>query len=161
MRTTKITVLLVGMFIVAMAAGIVTGRLTARQPPQRPTVLGTSPLSEELQLTQAQCDQIRPIWETTRETARACAKEAEQIQREHDEALKALLPEEQKAQYERLSQENHRRIAEQNAKRKEAFRQAVNRTETLLQPDQQRAYRQILKNQLGAALGSGEGTMAP
>ena len=156
MKTTKITLLLVAMFVTAMAAGIAMGWSTAKPAKLQPKPIGASPLSEELQLTPQQCEQIRPLWEQARDTARECAREGEQIQREHEQALKLLLTDEQKLGYEKLSQENHRRIAEQDAGRKKAFRQAVDGTKRLLQPDQQRAYEQIIKNQLGSISELGE-----
>ena len=150
MRTAKIAGVLILLFAVAMAAGVTAGRLWARQvAPQRAATGSGSPLSEELQLSAQQCEQLRPIWEHARDAARSCANEAEHIQREHEEALKAMLTDDQKSRYAQMSQENHRRIAEQETKRKEAFRQAVAQTEKLLRPDQQRAYETILKNQLG------------
>ena len=144
MRTAKISLLLVLMFALAMAAGAVTDRLAwgrrppAMEQPQRVGVVGGSSLAEELQLTREQTEQIRPIWEEARDAAHACANEAERIQRDHEEQLKGMLTDEQKARYERLSQENHLKIAAQDARRKDAFRQAVARTEKLLREDQRR-----------------------
>src|SRR6476661_6327355 len=125
MRKTKVAVVLGAMFVLAMAAGVVTGRLTTRAPTQNapqqyPGLTGGSPLADELQLSRAQSEQMRPIWEAARDTARSCAAEAEQVQRDHEQQLRAMLTDEQKAQYERMSQENHRRIEVQDARRREA-----------------------------------------
>jgi Spy/CpxP family protein refolding chaperone len=163
MRTLKITLVLGVMFVVAMAAGVMAGRATARPgsrpsapPPESTQEVGGSPLADELQLSREQAEQMRPIWEAARTTAQASAKEAERIQREHDEQLRAMLTDEQRARYAQLSQANHRRIAAADARRREAFRQAVAETKKILRPDQWRAYEQIIRNQVGAAPDLGE-----
>ena len=154
MKTMKITVVLVLMFVLTMAAGVVMGRLVSREPRphgpvQRVAVVGVSPLSEELQLSAEQREQMRPIWEEARDIARSCAADGEQVQRQHEEQLKALLTEDQKRRYEQISQENHRKIADLDEKRKDAFRQAVERTRKILREDQWHAYEQIISNQVG------------
>jgi hypothetical protein len=148
----RVAILLVMMFGLAVATGVVTGRLTSRYPvPQRhqPGAAGGSPLSDQLQLSPEQSEQMRPVWEAARDTARSCAREAERVQREHERQLAAMLNDEQKQRYERLSEENHARIAELDAERKEAFREAVARTRKILRDDQWRAYKQMIKNQVG------------
>src|SRR5690349_6857327 len=127
----RVTILLVIMFGLALAGGVVTGRLSARlQPPvavqpQQPGSAGGSPLSEQLRLTPEQAAQMRQVWEAARDTARACARDAERVQREHENRLTALLTDEQRQRYQSLSQQNHDRIAALEAARKEAFGQAV------------------------------------
>jgi predicted phage gp36 major capsid-like protein len=116
-------------------------------------------LSGQLQLSREQCEQMRPIWEAARDAARSCSKEAERIQFDHEEQLKALLTDEQKARYEQLSQENHRRIAAEDARRKEAFHKALESTQKILRADQWRAYEQIVKNQVGSVPGEVERTL--
>jgi hypothetical protein len=151
----KVTILLMAMFALAMAAGVVTGRLLSR-PLAPPQASGASSLADELQLSRDQQEQMRKYWEEARHTAQACAREAERIQRQHDEQLQKILTDEQKGEYERLSQANHQRIAEQDAKRQAAFHQAVNSTEKILRPDQRRAYLQIIKNHVGQVPGLAE-----
>src|SRR5882762_903466 len=125
MKTTKITILLVLMFIVAITAGMVAGRAMAgRRVPSQKTFQGSA-LAEELQLSPEQVAQMRPIWEEARDKARACAKVADEIQHEHEQQLREMLTEGQKARYEKLSRENHQKIAAQDGERKDAFRQAI------------------------------------
>lgn len=143
------TAALVLMFIMTLAAGVVVGRLTAAHPAARAAVTGGSPLADELQLTPEQSAQMRPIWEAAREMARASARDAQDVQRHHEEQLAAMLTPEQRQQYARLSDENHRKIADLDAKRREGFAKAVSRTREILRPDQWAAYEQILKNQVG------------
>ena len=156
MRTTRVAIALVVMFVLTMSAGVVTGRMTSRPPqPAEPLtqpagVAGGSPLAAELGLSAEQAARMRPIWEAARDTARACAAEADRVQREHEEQLVAMLSDEQKAKYQGLTEANHRRIAELDARRRGAFREAVDKTRAVLREDQWRAYEQIIRNQVGA-----------
>ena len=160
MKATKVTFILVLMFVVTMSAGLVAGRLTLSRsqratPESQPSVpAGASPLSVELQLAPEQAAQLRPIWEAARDAARACARQAERVQQGHEEELTAMLTDEQKRKYEQLSQANHRRIAALDARRKVAFRQAVEDTRRVLREDQWRVYEQIMKNQVGSLPGA-------
>lgn len=159
MKATKVTTALVLMFVVTMSAGVIAGRLTSNRPQSRAAPMqpalgsGGSPLTAELQLTPEQGSQMRPIWEAVRDEARACARQAERIQQEHEDQLTAILTDEQKLKYEQLSQANHKRIAALDARRKEAFRQAVDETRKILRDDQWRVYEQIIKNQVGSLPG--------
>jgi hypothetical protein len=159
----KLTILVIAMFVFALAAGLITGRLIWHQassssPPassgptpvaHAPTTAPASPLAQALQLTPEQTAQMRPIWQVARNTAVACLHDAQAIQKNHEEQLLAMLTDEQKARYAQLTQEDHERIAAADAKRQEAFRVAVERTRKILHPDQWRAYEQILKNEVG------------
>jgi vacuolar-type H+-ATPase subunit E/Vma4 len=151
------------MFVVTMSAGLVAGRLTLNRahppgPQTRPEAAGGSPLTAELQLTAEQAAEMRPIWEAARDAARASARQAERVQQEHEDQLTSMLTEEQKRKYEQLSQANHRRIAALDARRKEAFRQAVEATRKVLREEQWRVYEQIIKNQVGSLPGAGDST---
>jgi DNA anti-recombination protein RmuC len=164
MKATQVTTVLVLMFVVTMSAGVVAGRLMLNGP--RPAAAQTrpaaeavdSPLAAELQLTAEQAARMRPIWEAARDTARASARQAERVQQEHEEQLTAMLTDEQKRKYEQLSQANHRRIAALDARRREAFRQAVDDTRKILREDQWRVYEQIIKSQVGSLPGPGDAT---
>jgi Spy/CpxP family protein refolding chaperone len=157
MRTTKVAIVLILLFVLTIAAGAVMGRLLSAPPlpqTQQAGVVGGSPLSDELRLSPEQAAQMRPIWEAARDIARECAQNAERIQREHEEQLAALLTDEQKLKYEKLTQANHRRIAALDARRREAFGKAVAHTRNILRDDQWRAYEQILRNQVGTVPGA-------
>ena len=154
MRARQITLLLVLNFVIALAAGVVAGRALAGRSNAGllgPTTMtaGDSFLGGQLQLTPEQTEKMRPIWEAARDTAQECAREADRIQRDNETQLQELLTEPQKTKYEQITAEHHRRIVEQDEKRKEAFRQAVEQTHGILRAEQWTAYEQILKNQVG------------
>ena len=60
----------------------------------------------------------------------------------------------QKADYQKLSEEDHDRIAALDARRKEAFRKAVDFTEKILNEDQKQVYERIISDQVGTQLRS-------
>lgn len=156
MKTSKLIVLFLAMFVIAASAGVMIGRLIARPSYSQETRRGSTFLREELQLTADQSEKMRPLWESARDTARACAAEAEQVQHENDSQLRALLTDEQKGQYEEVSRKNHAKIVALDARRKEAFRGAVDLTRAILNPEQQKSYEQILKTRVGSTAGSPE-----
>ena len=150
MKPPKLTLLFLAMFAIAVSAGIMIGRLIARPSYSQEARCGSTFLREELQLTADQSEKMRPLWESARDIARACAAEAEQVQHENDIQLKAILTDEQKGKYEELSRKNHAKIAALDARRKEAFRGAVDLTRAILNPEQQKTYEQILKTRVGS-----------
>jgi len=144
MKASKTSLLVVLMFVVALAAGAVAGKLAMR--PGAPS----GPL-DDLHLTQTQRDRMRQIWESVQDTAENCRKDAVSAQKAERDQLVSLLNEEQKAKYAQLTAATSVRIMELNEKRKAAVRDAVTKTEGLLSEDQRKAYQEILKTRLGAA----------
>lgn len=144
----KTSVIVVLMFVVALGAGAVAGKLASRQQAPRPPS-GQS-LADDLQLTSEQRDRMRQIWESVRQTADSCRKNAESAQNEQLEQLKAMLTDDQRRRYAELTSATSIKIQVLDEKRKSAVRQAIEQTEKLLSTDQRKTYRQILKDRLGA-----------
>lgn len=158
MRNTKTTVVVVVMFVLALGAGAVAGKLTSRLPgPPAVQPADQTPLVEELQLTPAQRDRMRGIWESVRDTARDCFAKAQDIQREHDEQVQAMLTPDQRKKYQKLSKKAHDDIAQLDVQRRAALQTAIDRTRAILNEDQRKAYDQIVKNRLGVLSGAGGG----
>lgn len=146
---TKTTLIVVLMFVVALAAGAVAGKLASRQQQATRTSAGSS-LTDDLKLTPEQRDRMRQIWESVRDTADSCRKDAEAAQNEQLEQLKAMLNEDQRRRYAELTSATSIKIQVLDEKRKAAVRQAIDQTEKLLSEEQRKAYRQIIKDRLGA-----------
>jgi Spy/CpxP family protein refolding chaperone len=138
MRSSKTSLLVVLMFVVALAAGAVAGKLA--------TWGGTTGSLDDLHLSQAQRDQMRQIWESVQQTADDCRKDAEAAQNAQRDQLIALLNDEQKAKYAQLTSATSVRIMELNEKRKTAVKHAIARTEALLSEGQRKEYRKIIEN---------------
>lgn len=146
---TKTALIVVLMFVVALAAGAVAGKLASRQQQRTPTVVTGSELTDQLQLTPDQREKMRPIWEAVRETADSCRKEAEADQKEQQDQLIAMLNDDQRRKYADLTSATSIKIQVLDEKRKAAVRKGIEQTEKLLSDDQRKAYRQIIKDRLG------------
>jgi Spy/CpxP family protein refolding chaperone len=162
MKRNRIQILLVVVTILALGAGLTAGLLTSRLPrsgSSAPLAPGTgrTPLVEQLGLSAEQRDQMREIWEGVRSQVHNAFEEAQQLQRRRDDALVALLNDEQKAEFEKIASEYANRFDALKRARDEAFADAVQRTKRLLNDAQRQKYEQILKSQVGAA-GFGPGS---
>ena len=157
MRTIKIATILVMMCIVTLSAGVVAGTLVVRQPVASPApsiLAGGSPLTDELALTPEQRQQMKQIWESARDTAQTCARQAQSAQHELDQQLIGMLTPEQRDRYAQITRAARDKVDALDAQRQQAFRHAVDRTEQILDADQRRAYEQIIRNRIGTLPGS-------
>jgi uncharacterized membrane protein len=145
---TKTALIVVLMFVVALAAGAVAGKLASRQQ-RTPAVVTGSELTDQLQLTPEQRNKMRPIWESVRDTADSCRKDAEAAQKEQQDQLVAMLNDDQRRKYADLTSATSIKIQVLDEKRKAAVRQAIEQTARLLSDDQRKAYRQLIKDRLG------------
>lgn len=150
MGKTKFAVMLV--FVLALAGGVVAGLLVSRLP-STGTVQASprSPLAEELGLTADQNEKMREIWEDVRTKVDDCFLRAVESQKKRDEALFALLTDQQKVKFATMQQDCASEIAALKKERDAAFQEAVKRTEQLLSEPQRQRYREILRNRLGDA----------
>jgi hypothetical protein len=163
MRKTRIEILLIALTVLGMGAGLAAGLLAARMPGSagtQPTGEGTgpgpapvppdrTPLVEELQLTPEQRDQMREIWESARGRVHQTFLDAQQLQKDRDDALVTLLNDEQKAQFRKLSEDYGHRFDTLLKKRDAAFEQAVEKTKSLLNESQRQKYDEILRRHVG------------
>jgi Spy/CpxP family protein refolding chaperone len=148
--------------VLALCAGVVAGIVYARLPaagsaakpdnttPPPPMLppdgAGEKTLADELQLSPEQRVQMRDIWEGVRDKVHQAFDEAQDLQRQRDERIVALLTtDEQKAKFQKLSQEFADRYDQLAKDRDEAFNSAVEKTKKLLTEEQRKKYEQILK----------------
>src|SRR3954464_12412096 len=142
MRTGKrMQVLLIGLTVLALGAGVAAGMLASRAAPPassgNPTTapatpIDRTPLVQELNLSPAQRDKMREIWEGVRGDVHETFADAQRLQRQRDDALVALLSDEQKAQFEKISQDFKNQFDQLTHKRDKVFQSAVERTRQLL-----------------------------
>lgn len=157
MKNRRLQVLLIAITVLALGAGMAAGLLTSRLPAaggtQRPDPLPIerTPLVEELGLSPEQREQMRLIWEDVRSRVHTVFDDAQQLQKRRDDAMVALLNDEQKAKFERISKEYADRFAELSQQRERAFQEAVEKTKMLLDEKQRAKYEQILKTQVSSA----------
>ena len=142
---TRIRLTLVGCFVVVFAAGVSTGLLLPRLKDHSPR---RSWLASQLKLTPQQEEQMRTIWEGAVRTPGG-REGWSALARERDDAVEALLSEEQRAKYDAILQEHVRRLEELSQQRKRSFDEAVERTKSILTPDQAEKYDALLKRRDG------------
>src|SRR5579863_1519585 len=125
-KTTLLVVIL--MLAMALGAGVVAGKLSARLPAPTGTGAKEVSLTEALQLTPEQQQKMRAIWEGVRDEANRCMKEADQAQKDQDDKLLAILSDDQKAKFQQFNNERIAKITALNQKRKDSFKKAVDDT---------------------------------
>ncbi len=147
-KTVLIVVML--MFALALGAGVVAGKLSSRLPAAEPAPPSRGTLADVLHLTPDQQAKMAAVWEGVRDTSRNCIADAEKVQRDLDQARMAMLTDEQRKKYQELSDAASGKIAEIDAKRKQAFKKAVEETNGhILDESQRKIYDQIIKDRVG------------
>ena len=158
MRTgTRMRALLIGLTVLALGAGVAAGMLASRATPStsgNPTTapampIDRTPLVQELNLTPDQRDRMREIWEGVRGQVHETFEDAKQLQDQRDHALVALLTDEQKMQFEKISQDFKKQFDDLARKRDMVFQSAVEQTKQLLNDEQRKRYEAILKTSIG------------
>jgi Spy/CpxP family protein refolding chaperone len=140
---TRTKVVLIVAFVAAFAAGGAVGMsvLRARHPPH-----GPSWLTAELDLTDAQRDQMHRIWTEVMSTAgRNRWEQHRALAEQRDQAILDLLTDQQRAQYDAILQDYARQREELEQQREQAFKEAVERTKQILTPEQAAKYEELLK----------------
>ena len=132
-------------FLLAFAAGTTVGILVGRSA----NIHGRSSwLARELALTAAQREQMREIWsELTGTMRRQQRQEREVLQKEREDAVKALLTVDQQGRYEEVMQEYARKSATLSQERRKVFQEAVERTKLLLTESQRKKYDELLRKE--------------
>ena len=142
-------------FALTLASGVVAGMLVSRLPAIRGTGGQSKPamrhllVGDELQLSDEQHEKMRDIWEGTRDVVDECFQKARAYQKQRDDAFLGLLTDEQKAAYAKINDNYVAQINGLNAKRTDAFKDAVQKTKELLNEPQRKRYEEILNERLG------------
>jgi Spy/CpxP family protein refolding chaperone len=154
MRIHKLKLVLVAASILALGAGVFAGMAVSRLPASAPPIVSTVPLdhasiADELQLTDAQRDQMRSIWEGVRLNVHQTMDRAQSIQKDRDAAVVAMLTDSQKARYAALTQQAAEQFATLTAQRDLAFHDGVDQTRKILTEAQRQAYDRIIRDRVG------------
>lgn len=163
----KTKIILAVTFLLVFAAGAVVGTV-------RPLVPGASHhggpgesrgswIARELSLTPDQQEQMRRIWAEqapgTRE--RDHGDRRREFQRQRDDAIKAMLTDEQRTKYDAIQKEYTDHLADLSKERQAAFQQAVERTKAILTPQQVEKYDALLKKRTEGGGPGGPGGGGP
>jgi Spy/CpxP family protein refolding chaperone len=152
---TKIKAILIVSFVVTFAAGAAVGMLVARLD-LRPH--GPSWLEAELNLTSRQREQMHNIWsEVMGSVMRQRFEQGRALRQERDQAIAALMTDEQRPRYEAILNEYARKDGELSEQRKQAFDEAVRRTKEILTAEQAAKYEELMKRQPDRGFGPPRG----
>jgi hypothetical protein len=141
------------MFVLALGAGVVAGKLSARVS-QSPATTDhpAASLTKALDLSNDQNAQMKHIWEHVRDVAHRCARERNSLKQEHEDKVVALLKDTQRAQYEQINKATNAESDAIDSAEKQAFDDAVKKTRGMLNDQQRLVYDQILKDRVGDSL---------
>ena len=139
---TRVKTILTIAFILAMGAGVAVGMLGARYPEtHRPK----SWLGDELNLSAEQREQMREIWQDASKSRSRDWERRRAFEREKNEAIVALLTEEQKAKHDEINRQFAQKMQEHQQQRELAMQDAIERTKQILTPQQRERYEQIMQ----------------
>src|SRR3569623_1083241 len=92
----RLKFLIACLFAISLGTGIVVGMGVARAPKSHAR---GSWLAEELNLTPSQSEEMKTIWSDVSRPSQGGFERRRQLQRERDDAVQALLTDEQKTAY--------------------------------------------------------------
>ena len=134
---TRTKVILLVSFLLTFGAGTSVGLLTSL-PEDRSS--DKSRPWRGLNLTDKQREQMREIWSSAMGRGRG---ERRLLAKERDEAVVALLTEEQLPRYEQIVGEYKRKMKDLSRERQRRIQEAVERTKRILTPEQVEKYEEL------------------
>jgi Spy/CpxP family protein refolding chaperone len=146
----RLRILFSAAFALALIAGAAAGVLAMRflfHP--APASTATASTLDDLNLSPAQREQIKQIWEKVLEQSDELYKRTQALQDEHDNKIFKLLTPDQQKQYSQIYNQDRETYAKLRAQRDAALKKAVNDTRRLLSDSQRDKYDGILKSRLG------------
>jgi hypothetical protein len=154
----RMHLLIISLFSVALGTGIVVGMGMTRGPMPHND---RGWLADQLGLKPEQSEQMKAIWEGVRGSGKPRNDARMQYRKERDDALQALLTPEQKAAYGKLVDHYNAELAELNKQQEAEFQAAVERTKTILNEQQRASYDKLLKNGFRGGPGGPRGDRGP
>jgi Spy/CpxP family protein refolding chaperone len=141
----KAKLILIIAFVITLVAGVAAGFAVRpffhiHQPPPHNRF-------PDLKLTAEQAAKMHEIWDAVMRSSRETQnKQRQAFLKERDEAIRAMLTQEQKAKYDEILKDYSGEIAELGKAREKAFQEAVEKTKLILNAEQQKKYEEWLKN---------------
>jgi len=138
---TKSRLVVILSFVLAFAAGLAAGLLAGRGSG---SPHGRSYLTRKLNLTPQQREQMRKIWA---ESMGQIRQQREVLEKERDQAVRAILTEEQQEKYDEIMRDFSSKVAALSETRRKTFQEAVEQTKKILNESQRRKYEELLKKE--------------
>ena len=151
---TRVKLIMLLALVFALGAGAVAGYVGAKRLPAHHGDSGPggpgrdreTDLARELNLSDAQREQMRKIWsEAMQGAGREHGEKIRALQKERDDAVIALLSPEQKQTYEKIQADYREKMDAMNNEREKAFTRAVAETNEILDTTQRVKYAEIRK----------------
>jgi Spy/CpxP family protein refolding chaperone len=154
---TRARVLFIFGFLISMAAGFVAGMVVGRTPvhanPATPPGPGPTTnrrpgppsLDDELGLTTAQRAKVKEIFSAVRPPDGGRNDPLRAIHRERDEAIHQLIPDDRKADYDKILSDCAAREQELRKEHEQQFREAEAKMEAVLTSEQWTKYQDLKK----------------
>jgi hypothetical protein len=138
------TFILVLTIVLVLVAGVVVGRLWARLPVINPPA-DTHPnwVTKELGLTPDQQKQMDAIWAETRQKRAATFEQERNLGKQRDQAVLALLTDQQKAAYDKIQNDYHQQRTDLQKERERLVKAADEKSRALLSEEQQKRWDQM------------------
>ena len=144
MRKAKV-IFIAAVLLALSAVGVVA--FVATHSPQPPVAAAPEHtwLTDELNLTPPQRDQIKAIWTGTMQSVmQKLGERRKTLRDERDAAIMEMLSPEQKTEYEQILQQYAVGLKEIDQKRDTLFHDATEQTKSILNPEQVKKYLAIL-----------------
>ncbi|MHC4712042.1 MAG: Spy/CpxP family protein refolding chaperone [Planctomycetota bacterium] len=139
---TKMRLIVLICFCATFSAGVGTGGVLGREIGRtgRRSFLGRA-----LDLTPEQREKMREIWSSVRgESRRQRRAQRMALRQERDEAVLALLSEEQRLKYDEILREYEQNLEAMEEEGKKRFEEAVERTKAILTEAQRKKYEEFM-----------------
>jgi len=151
---TKAKAILLVSFLLTAVAGAAVGVLVSWPKSRHPHRPG---LTEQLGLSPEQQEKMRKIWsEVMGPPGRHRVESRRALAQERDEAIVALLTDEQLAKYQQVVREYERKLEELRQEGQRRVQEAIERTKQILSAEQARKYEELLKkSETGRGVGPG------
>lgn len=140
---TRSRIIVVLLFLVAFGAGLSVGKVFSHQP-HMPSERGPSWLSSELNLTEPQREQMLAIWGNIYKAGSDERNERRALSKQKNDAIANLIPEAQKAELAKISDDYDQQIDSLMSRGKERYEQAIKETKKILTQEQRQKYEEIL-----------------
>ena len=135
--------MLIVAFLVVFLAGGTFGALVGvrQQPPEEKRPDRPERFIAGLDLTEAQQEQMKQIWtDAMREQMQSLEKQRRELYKQREEAIEALMTDEQRAAVAEIEAEHDKKSAEIRDARRKVFEEAHEKTRAILTPEQRERF---------------------
>jgi Spy/CpxP family protein refolding chaperone len=149
-------IIVISGFLIAFVAGAISGIAWTHRPaggPEGDRRSRDSWIAKELSLTPDQQTQMKEIWSEMSGGHNDSRGKRDQVRRQRDEAIAALIPEASKAALDAIHQSYRQQMEELEAEGRKRFEKAVEKTKKILTAEQLKKCEELLTRGPGPGRG--------